>query len=272
VIQRWAARFRRPPSSAGRRGLVGLGLALTALLVGLGSLVAVNAMARHTVEEEHTYPFRGSSVSIDLTVGEVQIVPSPRDEEISVRRRLTYGLRRPFVEERVDGDTFVVRDGNCAVRVAAICHVRWLLAVPRDVPVDVTTVSGAIRVTALSGPVKLTSTSGLVQARTLSGPSVQLLSHGGAVKGTDLRSSHVVATSQTGAVSLGFSSNPRFVLAQSTTGDVGVVLPHGNEAYRITAKAAGSKTIAAKHDPDAIRSVTVRSDKGDVSILQSPET
>ena len=256
----------------GRRALVVAGLALTVLLVGLGSLMTVNAMARQTVQEEHTYAFRGSAVSIELTVGEVQIVPSSKDDEISVRRRLTYGLRRPFVEERIDGDIFRVRDGNCAVPVAAICHVRWLIQVPRSLPVDVTTLSGGIRVSGLSGPVKLTSSSGPVQGSTLSGPAIQLLSHEGKVTGKDLRSSHVVATSATSAIELTFSTHPRLVRAQSTHGRVGVVLPHGDEAYRINARAtSGSRTITAKADPEAQRSISVRSETNDVSVLQSPE-
>lgn len=254
----------------GRRALVVAGLAMTAVLVGFGSLVAINAMARQTVQEAHTYAFRGSSVSIELAVGDVQIVPGSKDDEISVRRVLTYGLRRPFVEEKIDGDTFRVRDGNCAVPVASICHVRWLIEVPRSLPVDVTTAAGAIRVAGLSGPVKLTSTSGSVQASTLSGTAVQLLSHEGRVTGRDLRSSHVVATSRTGKIELTFSTHPRLVRAQSVTGPVGIVLPHEEEAYRIVSSAGGSRTITAKSDPHAERSITVRSDQNDVSVLQSP--
>lgn len=254
----------------GRRALVFAGLAMTVVLVGFGSLVAVNAMARQTVQEEHTYAFRGSAVSIELSVGDVQIVPGSKDDQISVRRRLTYGLRRPFVEEKIDGDTFRVRDGSCTVPVAGICHVHWLIQVPRSVPVDVTTAAGAIRVSGLSGPVKLTSTSGSVQASTLSGTAIQLLSHEGKVTGRDLRSNYVVATSRSGQISLTFSTHPRLVQAQSVTGPVGVVLPHEEEAYRITARAGGSRTITARSDPHAERSITVRSDKNDVSVLQSP--
>lgn len=254
----------------GRRALVVAGLAMTLVLVGFGSLVAVNAMARQTVQEAHSYAFRGSSVSIELSVGEVHIVPSSKDDQISVRRVLTYGLRRPFVEEKIEGDKFRVRDGNCAVPLGSICHVRWLIEIPRSLPVDVTTDAGGIRVSGLSGPVKLTSTSGTVQASTLSGTAIQLLSHEGKVTGRDLRSDYVVATSRTGEISLTFSTHPRLVQAQSVTGAVGVVLPPEEEPYRITARAGGSRSIPATSDPHAERSITVRSDTNDVSVIQSP--
>jgi hypothetical protein len=271
-MRRWLSGPRGPRSLAGRRGLMGVGLAMTAVLVGFGTLVTINAMARQTVQEEHTYAFGGKSLSIDLTVGEVQIVPSAETDEISVRRRLTYGLRRPFVEEKIDGDTFRVRDGNCGMPVESACHVRWLLQVPRALPVEVTTRSGGIIVSGMAGPVKLTSNSGSVRARTLSGPTTQLLSYQGSVTGTDIRSSHVVATSKTGDVSLTFSTAPKLVRGQSTSGAVGIVVPHSEEAYRITAHAGGSKTITAVNSADASRSIWVRSERGDISVLQSPDT
>jgi len=123
--------------------LVGIGLALTAAAVGFAGLVAVNAMARQTVREAHTYAFTGTSLSIDVALGDVQIVPGTAGE-IIVARRLTYGLRRPVLEERIDGDTFRVSDNNCTADVAFPCHVRWLLQVPRSLSVEVRTVSGSI--------------------------------------------------------------------------------------------------------------------------------
>lgn len=271
-MPRWPSRPGPPLSVVGRWGLVGVGLAMTALLVGLGALVSINAMARQTVQEEHTYGFRGNAVSIELAVGEVQIVPSDKDDEISVRRRLTYGLRRPFVEERIDGATFRVRDGNCP-RPVADCHVRWLLEVPRGLRLEITTKTGDITVAGMTGPVNLTSASGAVTAQALSGQTAQLLSYEGPVTGTEMRSTHVVATSRSGDISLTFRTPPKLVRGVSTTGSVGVVLPDGDETYKIVAATAPnmSKTIAvAKRDPEATRSVTVRSDRGPVTVLQSP--
>lgn len=257
-----------------RRAFIGMGLAITAVLVVSGALVSVNALARQTVQEESTYAFHGKAVSIELTVGEVEIVPSQKDDEISVRRRLTYGLRRPVVEERIDGDVFRVRDGKCPVPLVGVCEVRWLLQVPREVSIEVTTVQGSITAAGFTGPVKLTSIGGDVRARGLSGAAIQLLSHHGAVVGADMHSKRVVATSDTGDVSLSFRSGPTLVRARSKAGDVGVVLPEGDESYKISADVGpnGSKTITPRSNPEASRTITVISDTGRVSVLQSPET
>jgi Putative adhesin len=271
------ARLSRPPrplSPAGRRGLVGVGLAMTAAAVGAAGLVAVNAMARQTVRELHTYAFKGSAVSVDARLGEVQIVPG-RPGEITVARRLTYGLRRPFVDERNDGDTFRVRDRRCTADAAFPCAVRWLLQVPRGVALDVQTQAGSITVSGLSGTMKLVSVSGSVRAIAPSGKLVSLRSTTGSVTAQSVSGDQVVATSTTGAVTVTFREPPSLVVGRSETGPVGVVLPDGNDGYRISAKSVdGSKTVAlsgAKDDPEARRRIDIRSTKGDVSVLQSPE-
>ena len=256
-----------------RRALVGGGLVLTALLVGMAGLVAVNAMARQTVREEHSYAFTGKALSIDTAIGDVHIVPG-KPGQITVARRLTYGLRRPYVEERVDGDTFRVSDHPCtADRAFSSCEVRWLLQVPRDVDVDVTTQGGSINVSGMTNTVKLVSDSGDVRVLAPSGKLVTLRSRTGEVMAQNVSSEQVVATSIKGAVSLTFRTPPSLVVGRSDTGKVGVVLPDGDESYRIEAKSSqdGSRTVTAKDDPDSRRRINVRSSKGDVSVLQNPD-
>lgn len=250
-----------------RRWLVGAGLAMTVVLVGVGATAAVNAMARQTVNEKNVYGFKGRALSIELTVGEVAILPSTVDDQILVSRTLTYGLRRPFVEERIDGDTFKVRDGACGMPVPAICHVKWLLQVPPDLDLLIASRSGDIRVSpGMTGVVKLTSQSGDVKAGGLAGRSASLLSHRGRVSGTGLRSSHVVAISDTGDVSLTFRTPPRFVHAKTIDGSAEVVLPDGDETYDISANAGGGRTLAAKQDASSKRKVNVDSRKGPVTV------
>jgi DUF4097 and DUF4098 domain-containing protein YvlB len=264
---------RRPLSIARQRGLVGIGLALAASAVAFSSLVAVNAMATRTVREEHSYRFTGSVLAMDVAVGEVQIVPG-KDGEITVARRLTYGLRRPFLEERIDGDTFRVRDDNCTAETFFPCQVRWLLQVPRNLSVEVRTVSGAITVSGLSGTVKLTSVSGSVKALAPSGKLVTLRSHDGSVTAQNVSSAQVVATSDNRAVTLTFRSPPSLVVGRSQRGPVGVVLPGGDDAYKISAKSpgGGSRTVAViKTADDAHRRIDILSASNDVSVIQSPE-
>jgi hypothetical protein len=261
----------RPLSVARRRGLVGIGLTLTAVAVAFASLVAVNAMATQTVHETHTYAFTGSALSVDVALGEVQIVPG-KDGELTVARRLTYGLRRPFVEERIDGDTFRVRDADCAADTFSPCRVRWLLQVPRTLLVEVRTVAGAIIASGLSGTVKLTSVSGSVRAIGPSGALVTLRSHDGLVTAQNVSSAQVVASSDNSSVNLTFRTPPALVVGRSQSGRVGVVLPDGDQAYKVTAEAGGSRTVAvSKTDDQAKRKIDIRSARGDVSVFQSPE-
>ena len=257
-----------------RRWLVGAGLAMTVVLVALGGLTLVNTMARQTVLEDHVYGFTGKAVSIDLTVGEVAIVPSTVDGQISVRRLLTYGLRRPVVSERIDGDTFRISDGDCPMPVETACHVKWLVQVPSKLHLAITTTSGSINVTpGMTGAVNLVSASGSVTARGVAGPAVQLLSHTGTVTGIGIRSTHLVASSDSGDISLSFRTAPKFVQGKSRSGSIEVLLPDGAETYKVTANAGGSRTVAA--NPDDLsnpsgRKVIVDSIKGNVTVEQSP--
>lgn len=254
------------------RGLVGAGLAMTAVLVALSSLVVVNALARQTVNSENTYGFKGKSVSIDLTVGEVQILPGQKDDEISVRRRVTYGLKAPVLEERIDGDTFRISDGDCAMPGVGGCHVKWLLQVPPRLPLSITTKTGDITVRGMAGPVNLTSDSGDVTARTLSGQTVSLLSYKGSVSGNDIRSSLVVATSKKGDISLTFRLPPKFVRGHTSSGSVLVLLPEGDQSYKVTASGQGKTISGVKLDDDANRSINVGSDTGAVTVEQGSPT
>jgi hypothetical protein len=253
----------------GRQGLIGVGLAMTALLVGTGTLMAVNAMARRTVEEEHTYAFRGSDLSVELAVGEIQIVPSDKDDQITVRRRVTYGLRRPAVEERVDGEIFRVRDGHCAVPASSSCHVRWRVEVPRFLTVSIRTGSGDISVSGMSGRVHLVTDGGDINAVSASGPKLTLLSKKGSVTAQNVSSGQVVATSTNGSVSVSFRTPPNLAFGKSDLGDVEVVLPPGDESYRINANNSpdGLRTVTVPDDPSSRRRVDVSSVKGAVRVL-----
>jgi hypothetical protein len=260
----------RPLSTAGR-GLVAIGLALAAAAVAFAGLVAVNAMADQTVHESHTYAFTGKALSVDVALGDVKIVPGDAGR-ITVVRTLSYGLRRPFVEERIDGDTFRIRDAVCTANTFFPCGVAWILQVPRDLLVEVRTVAGSILASGLSGTVKLTSTSGSVKAVAPSGALVTLRSHAGLVTAQNVSSAQVVATSDSSDVNLTFRAPPALVIGRSQSGRVGVVLPDGDQAYKITAEAGGSRTVAvAKTDDQAKRKIDIRSARGDVSVFQSPD-
>lgn len=251
-----------------RRGLVAGGLVLTALLVGVAGLMAVHAMARQTVREEHSYAFTGKMVAVDAVIGDVHIV-SGKAGQVSIARQLTYGLRKPFVEERIDGEIFRVSDRPCTALFA--CEVRWLLQVPRDVDVEVTTQSGSINVSGMSNTLKLVSEMGSVHVDAPSGKLVTLRSKTGSVTAQNIRSEQVVAISTEGAVSLTFRAPPSLVVGRSD-GNVGVVLPDGDETYRIEAKTTSQDRLrnVPTSDPESRRRINVRSNKGDVSVIQNP--
>jgi hypothetical protein len=101
---------------------------------------------------------------------------------------------------------------------------------------------------------------------------VTLRSHDGPVTAQNISSAQVVATSDNRAVQLTFRSPPALVVGRSQKGPIGVVLPDGQDTYKITAKSqSGSRTVAARTSDDAKRRIDILSASGDVSVIQSPE-
>lgn len=251
-----------------RWAFIGVGLALTAVLVGTGTVVAVNAMAHRTVQDEHTYAFRGTDLSVELAIGEIQVTPSEEDDRIRVRRRLTYGLHRPAAEARIDGDVFRVRDAGCPAPVSSSCRVRWQLQVPRFLTVNIRTDSGAITVSGMSGRVHVVTDGGDIRTIAASGPKVTLLSKEGSVTAENISSQQVVATSTSGAVSVSFRTPPSLAFGKSEVGSVEMVLPPGPETYRVNASSPqGLRTVTVPDDVGSRRRVDASSVKGAVRVL-----
>jgi DUF4097 and DUF4098 domain-containing protein YvlB len=252
-----------------RRLLMIAGGAVTVAVIGLGSFVSVNAMAVQTVREKHVYRFDGSTLNLDLAIGDVQIVPG-EPGKITVSRRLTYGLRRPEVEEHANGDTFVIRDRDCAASIAFQCRVRWLLQIPRSLEVNAVTAGGSISVSNVDGTLRLQSYSGRVNVQGAASQVLVLHSNTGSVTAAHVRSERVTASTQSGAVSLAFRAPPSFVYGRSENGQIGVVVPDGDETYRIRAESGnGSTTVTAHNDPSSPRRIDIESTSGAVSVTQT---
>jgi len=257
-----------PPFAIGRRLLIGGAIVATIAVIAVGSVLCVNAMAGQTVREQHSYRFAGTELDVDVAMGDVHILPG-KAGQITVARRLSYGLRRPDMEERALGDRFLIRDRTCVTLLALGCHSSWLIQVPRHVQVVASTSGGALSASGLSSSVKLLSSSGRVSAVSVVGPLL-LRSKTGAVTANDIRSDQVEAASEHGAVSITFGTAPSLVLARSESGQVAVVVPAG-DAYRVQAASQeGSATVTAKTDPTSHRRIDARSTSGNVRVEQVP--
>jgi hypothetical protein len=242
-----------------------------------GSLVAVGVLGFGTMQsvaqlahEEETVVrhFDGAGlrmVEVHDGSGSVHIVGTQGDR-VTVRARVSHGLRSTGESARMEGDRLVLR-GSCPVIASNFCEVDYTVVVPEDVDVLVRA-DGRISVSDVTGDVEASTGDGRVEAARIDG-DVDLSSDNGRVVGTDLRAGTARADSDNGRVELSFLAPPQTVSATSDNGSVEVVLPRTAAYYRIDEVSSDNGTAATPEiniRPASDRSITATSDNGDVTV------
>jgi hypothetical protein len=219
---------------------------LTVAALLWGTLNVVNLLAHG--EEHLTRSFAAAGIArVDVSTdrGTVRVIASDRDD-ISVRAYVSNGLGGTDHSAQVRGDRLVV-DASCSFPVAYWCTASYTVRVPRDVDLVLWSGSGDVTVSGTTADVELTSQHGDVDA-------------------TRLRSRHARASSDHGDVRLGFAAAPMQVVASSNHGDVTVVVPRTDDAYRVDVSSDhGSTRADVRTDPSARRTIELSSDHGDAT-------
>jgi len=136
-------------------------------------------------------------------------------------------------------------------------------------PVDVLTDSGDIHAQALSGQLTITDHSGDVSGSALSGPKVVVKNNSGDIIISGLSSRDVSATDDSGDITLTFTTVPTSVRVLNDSGNVTIVLPHGNTTYNVSAIAdSGSRTVRVPTSSLSPHVITVTAHSGDITITQ----
>jgi hypothetical protein len=259
-----------PPEGPGRPRLwrtwrIG-GSLFAVVVLGFGVMQAVAQLAHE--EEIVVRHFDGTGlrlIDVDNGAGSVHIVGT-RSDRVTVRARVSHGLRATGESARVEGDRLVLH-GSCPVLASNFCEVVYTVSVPEDVDVDIRA-DGRISVSDVTGDVEASTNNGRVEASRIDG-DVDLTSDNGRVIGTDLRSGIARADSDNGRVELGFLAPPRAVTATSDNGSVEVVLPETPDDYRIVDVSSDNGSAATPEiniNPDSSRTITATSDNGDVTV------
>jgi hypothetical protein len=141
-----------------------------------------------------------------------------------------------------------VIDASCRFPVAYWCTASYTLRVPRDVEMVLWSGSGAVSVAGTAADVDLSSEDGSIHA-------------------SRLRSERARASSEHGAIRLGFATAPAHVDATSEHGDVTVVVPRTTDVYRVQLDTEhGSTDVHVRTDPGASRTIRGSSQHGDVTV------
>jgi hypothetical protein len=218
------------------------------LVVGCLVLLAVLAVASRG-ERIVSYPVRGSlnRLQLDLGDGDVVIARGGRRPAIEVQRRENYAFGHGATSRReIAGGVFTVRS-RCPRTVMHTCAVRYRVVVPDNIPIDVRTTSGSIRLDGYRGSARLASGSGNVTINDFCGFGLQ-------------------ARAESGTIAANVDCALQQLSARSTSGSVRVVVPPGR--YRLDAEtAAGERTVRGVTEAtDAPFSLQALSSSGDVTV------
>jgi hypothetical protein len=145
--------------------------------------------------------------------------------------------------------------------------------------------SGDIDVSSLTGPIQLNDQFGNINASRLDG-STRLVNNSGdinvsgatgdtrlqdafgSINVTGLTAASVVATNNSGDVTLRFATVPQQVNVTDSFGSVTLVLPAGSTAYQVhTHNSFGSTSVQVPQNPASTHVIRVSNNSGDITIL-----
>lgn len=248
----------------GRTLLVVIGVLLAVAAIGLGALTVIGSLAHETAR--HTGRYDGvRTVDVDVDSGSVAVTGVDGSTTTTVRRTVSWSLRKPKIQERQEGDRLVVRV-DCSFSFGQGCGGHFEIRVPRATDLRLHSSAGRVEVRGTDGSVDASSSAGRVSATDIGGQAT-LQSSAGTVEGSRLRSALVDAQSSAGSVRLAFATAPERVQASSSAGSVDVVVPRDATAYRVEAStSAGSSDVTVRTDPGSDRQIDAHSSAGSVRV------
>ncbi len=256
------------PSRRVRRTWLIVGSLVTVPVLLIGASRVASALAHEERTEVSTFDAAGlQSVEIDNASGSARIVGVREADTVTVKARISDGLRPTGHDVRREGDRLVV-EGSCPVILDDWCNVRYTIEMPSDLAVVADSDDGRVTVTDMAADIEASSDNGGVEVARIEG-NVALHSDNGSVTATGIRrASRAEATSDNGGVRLEFLDPPDDVVASSDNGSVEVVIPDvGGIAYNVDAGSDnGTVSTPIRTDPDGDRTITATSDNGDVTI------
>lgn len=295
------------PVTPARRAILVAGvpavLVLIAFLVFQWGRAAVNVLANGD-QVGYSVGFSAQVLGSQsrLTVNNANITVQPgSSSRIHVHGSLFGTISRPSFHYQNTSRGLLI-DPSCAVPVGN-CSLSLRARLPARLPVTVndnfgnltaaglkgritlsnnsgnltaTGLSGTIRLTSqfsevnatdLSGGIQITSNNGDITASRLTGDT-RLQNSFGTITVTGLAAASVQARSNSGNITLVFSTVPRSVYVSDSFGSVTLKLPPGPATYRVDAPTPqfGSRTVTVPQSPASAHVITVRGSNDDVTI------
>ena len=234
--------------------------------LGFGTLQAASLVAHEERSEVTAVAAAGvEGLIVDNRAGSVELIGAPGADEITVRARISDGLRA--TGHRVATRNGVLHvTGSCPIFGSEWCEVDYTIEVPPDVFVDVTGRDG-VSATDLTGGLTARSSQAAVDLLRVGG-DVTVSANQSRIEGDELTATDVDASANQGRVTLDFAASPRHVTVDANQGRVDITLPDEAGVVYATDTEANQGTVREdiRQDPGSDHSITVDANQGDVTI------
>jgi len=239
------------------------------LLVTVAGMVSVGMTACKTVDitasteqQSQTYQKQINRIEFDLDAGDITLSPGD-SSSVHVARTLHWRSTKPTIKEDFSGQTMRVTS-TCPQQDD--CSVDFTIEVPAGVTVQANTQAGDVKITDITGALDVTNESGDINLNNAVG-AVRITGDSGQISGADLHSPTFTAQTNSGDIKVAFSDAPQSVNAETQSGDVSVTVPRTSNNYRVQADTnSGGRTVSVDVNSGSSRSVTAKTDAGDVTV------
>ncbi|MEV0891953.1 hypothetical protein [Promicromonospora sp. NPDC050262] len=283
-----------PQRGATARVLTTLGVVLGVVVVGFGALFLVDLMVSETTTTRHTY---AAAETVEL-VADGDVTVNAADGDVVVDAVAHSGVREPryAADESANRLEITHRCGSSVI--FSRCSGELDVTLPAGTEVVVRTENGDVVASGVAGDVSVHTSNGRVEATDIAGPLSARSSNGDitvANAGADVEvstSNGEISVGDVDGTVTGDTSNGR-ITVDSVTGDAsattsngsveisavagnvyaetsnGRITVHGDgEPVALTMRTSnGDEIVEGPVDPDAARTVEMRSSNGDVAYL-----
>ncbi len=192
---------------------------LLVLVLAGGTLIAWWAFTRET--RTTTYRVLGDVVGMRLDVGDADVEINGGATAIDVRQVDSFAFGQASNETHTVENGTLSIVSRCPDQVLGSCNASFHIALPDNVPLDIETSSGTIRLTGVRSSVRLSSGSGDITAAGFCGFSFSATSDSGAVRvRSQCSADRLEARSRSGDVTVTVPAGRYAVDTHSDTGDV----------------------------------------------------
>lgn len=242
------------------------GIAISVALILGGIYWALTGLTSGSKSDQSSYPVDGTTLLVKGGSAPVEIRPGD-GTEVKVDRRFERNVFGSDPEQKYDANEhrLDLGSGGCGF-LSFGCKTSYVLTVPRDLKLTVESSSGDVTLSGLTAGATVKTSSGDVQVHDVGGP-LDLRSSSGDLEADGLTSTAVTTSTSSGSASLEFAVAPLTIESKSSSGDVSIGIPAGDEKYKVDTKtSSGDESSNVNSDPAATREITARTSSGDVSI------